>query len=119
MRYNIIINLDYQNHNAQQLRDLFAEIRQAMQEAGFVLDGRRFTIDVPVVQAHSLARGVIEAVEQRHQARGGSIIPLIKEFFGFEPSNTINLLLPPTEEFHVEELANIEGLGVVNLFYPQ
>ena len=41
---------------------------------------------------------------------------MIREFFGFEPNNAINLLLPPTEEIHVEELADIEGLDIVNLF---
>jgi hypothetical protein len=41
---------------------------------------------------------------------------MIREFFGFQPSNAINLLLPPTEEIHVEELADIDGLDVANLF---
>ncbi len=119
MRYDIIINLDYENHGQTQLHGLYAEIQQAMQEAGFVMDGRRFTIDIPAAEAQSLARTVINAVEQRHQTRGASIIPLIREFFGFEPTNAINLLLPPTEEIRVEELADIEGLDVVNLFAPR
>ena len=116
MRYDIIINLDYENHSPVQLRGLFAEIHQGMMDAGFVMDGRRFTIDIPAAEAQSLARQVIDALERQHLAQGTSIIPMIREFFGFEPNNSINLLLPPTEEIHVEELADIEGLDVVNLF---
>lgn len=116
MRYDIIINLDYENHSPEQLRGLFSEIQQGMQEAGFVMDGRRFTIDIPATEAQSLARNTIDSLEQHHQEQGESIIPMIREFFGFEPNNAINLLLPPTEEIHVEELADIEGLDIVNLF---
>ena len=116
MRYDIIINLDYENHDEERLRGLFAEIQEEMQQAGFVMDGRRFTLDSPIEEAQCLARGAIDLLEQRHQEQGESIIPMIREFFGFEPNNTVNLLLPPTDEIHVEELADIEGLDVVDLF---
>lgn len=116
MRYDIIINLDYENYTDEQLHGLFGEIQQEMLAAGFVLDGRRFTIDVPALEAQSLARDAIDALERRHQAQGAGIISMLREFFGFEPNKAINLLLPPTEEIHVEELADIEGLDVVNLF---
>jgi hypothetical protein len=118
MRYDVIINLDYESGGDEDLHDLFAEIKRAMQNSGFVMDGRRFTVDLPPAEAQSLARSAVEAVEQRHQRRGMSIIPYIREFFGFEPSNTSNLLLPPTEEILVRELAESEGLEVVDLFKP-
>ena len=116
MRYDIVINLDYENHSQEQLHGLYDEIRLMMQEAGFVMDGRRFTIDVPPAEAQALARNTIDALEERHLARGRSIFPMIREFFGFEPTNSINLLLPPSEDIFVEELADIDGLDVVNLF---
>lgn len=116
MRYDIIINLDYENGGDEDLSALFGEIQQAMLEAGFVLDGRRFTIDLEPVAAQFAARGVIDAIEGRHQAQGKSIIPCVREFFGFEPSNATNLLLPPTDEILVQELAESEGLEVVDLF---
>lgn len=116
MRYDIIINLDYGSGSDEEMRELFYEIQQAMQEGGFVMDGRRFTIDLPPHEAQVAARGVIDLIEQRHLEQGKSIIPSIREFFGFEPSNATNLLLPPTEEIHVQELAEIEGLEVADLF---
>ncbi len=116
MRYDIIINLDYENCGGEGLHELIVEIQQAMQDSGFVLDGRRFTIDLPPLEAQNLARRVIDGVEQRHQARGKSIISCIREFFGFEPSHATNLLLPPTEEILVQELVEIEGVDVVDLF---
>jgi hypothetical protein len=116
MRYDIIINLDYENYSHEQLYGLFGDIQQAMQEAGFVMDGRRFTIDATPAEAQTLARSTIDHLERVYQEDGASIIPMIREFFGFQPSNAINLLLPPTEEIHVEELADFEGLDVANLF---
>jgi len=116
MRYDIIINLDYENGGDEDLPALFSEIQRAMQNSGFVMDGRRFTIDLPPLEAQVAARSVVDGIEQRHQAKGGSIIPCIREFFGFEPSNATNLLLPPTDEILVQELAEVEGLEVVDLF---
>jgi len=116
MRYDIIINLDYENHDHAALKLLFTQVYDAMLERGFVMDGRRFTIDQPPAEAQQLARDVINTIEEGYQARGQSIHPFIKEFFGFEPENASNLLLPPTEEIHVQELADVEGLEVVNLF---
>lgn len=116
MRYDIIINLDYESYPHDELKQLFGELQQAMLEQGFVMDGRRFTIDQPAEQAQTLARDVLNGIEQRYQQQGRSIFPWIKEFFGFEPSNATNLLLPPTDEIHVQELADIEGLEVVDLF---
>jgi hypothetical protein len=119
MRYDIIINLDYDNGSNEDLAVLFGEIQRAMQDSGFVRDGRRFTTDLPPETAQQAAREAIEGIERRHQAKGGSIIPSIREFFGFEHSTATNLLLPPTEEILVQELAESEGLQVVDLFKPQ
>ncbi len=116
MRYDVIINLDYESSGNVDLHALFVEIQRAMQDNGFVMDGRRFTIDLPPGEAQSLARKAIDGIEQRLQNKGRSIIPLIREFFGFEPNNVTNLLLPPTEEILVRELAESEGLEVVDLF---
>lgn len=118
MRYDIIINLDYESCNSEELHELIVEIQQAMQESGFVMDGRRFTIDLPPREAQIVARGVIDNIEKHYLAKGKSIIPCIREFFGFEPSNATNLLLPPTEEILVQELMDVDGVDVVDLFTP-
>lgn len=116
MRYDIIINLDYEAFPHEELRELFDELYASMLDKGFVMDGRRFTIDLPADRAQQLAREVLDSTEQQYQQKGKSILPRVKEFFGFEPSNATNLLLPPTDEIHVQELADIDGLEVVNLF---
>jgi len=116
MRYDIIINLDYESGGDEDLHALFGEIQQAMLDAGFLIDGRRFTIDRPPREAQTAARKAIDLIEERHLAKGKSMIPCIREFFGFEPSNATNLLLPPPEEILVQELAESEGLQVVDLF---
>jgi len=118
MRYDVIINLDYDSSSDEDLHELFVEIQRVMQDNGFVMDGRRFTIDLPPREAQLLARTAVDSIEQRHHKQGRSIIPLIREFFGFEPNNATNLLLPPTEEILVRELAESEGLEVVDLFKP-
>lgn len=117
MRYDIIINMDYENYTHDKVKALYHAIEAEMLAQGFVIDGRRFTIDLPAEEAQALARHVLDTVEQsRQESSGESAFPFIKEFFGFEPSHATNLLLPPTEEIAVQELLEIEGIEVVDLF---
>lgn len=114
MRYVVIINLDYQNHEQDKLQDLFAAVSTAMQEKGFIVDGRRFTIDADPDEAQHLARSVIDEVEQLYNNRGESIYAFIKEFFGFEVENAVNLLLPPDNDIQVSELEGVEGIQLID-----
>jgi type II secretory pathway component GspD/PulD (secretin) len=117
MRYVVIINLDYQSHEHDKLKALFGAISKAMREQGFVIDGRRFTIDTDPQQAQQQARLVIEQVEQQYHARGESIYVYIKEFFGFEMDSAVNLLLPPHDDIEVSELEEIDGINLVNFMH--
>ncbi|MEN8169549.1 MAG: hypothetical protein ABFS08_04930 [Pseudomonadota bacterium] len=114
MRYVVIINMDYQNYEHDKLKMLFADISAAMQEKGFVVDGRRFTIDTDPDNAQHLARFVIDDVEQQYNTRGESIYVYIKEFFGFEVESAVNLLLPPNEDIEVSELEDVEGIHLMD-----
>lgn len=114
MRYVVIINLDYENYEHGKLKALFAEFKAAMQEAGFVADGRRFITDAEPEQAQHLARMVIEALEEQYHARGESIYRYIKEYFGFQIEHADNLLLPPDDEIVVSELEAIEGINLTD-----
>jgi hypothetical protein len=114
MRYVVIINLDYQSHEHGRLKTLFAAISDAMQERGFVVDGRRFTIDADPEEAQHLARFVIDQVEQQYNAKGESIYVYIKEFFGFEVESAVNLLLPPNDDIEVSELEDMEGVNIMD-----
>jgi hypothetical protein len=114
MRYVVIINLDYQSYEHGKLRALYAVISEAMQERGFVVDGRRFTIDTEPDEAQHLARFVLEQVEQQYNAKGESIYVYIKEFFGFEVESAVNLLLPPNDDIEVSELEDMEGIRFID-----
>ena len=115
MRYVVIINLDYENYEHGKLKAQFNEISSGMQEKGYLVDGRRFTIDAEPEQAQRLARVVIEEMEQLYNARGESIYIYIKEFFGFQVEHADNLMLPPDSEIEVSELEDIEGINLTDL----
>ncbi len=114
MRYVVIINLDYENYEHARLKALFSDIKSAMQEKGFLVDGRRFTIDADPEEAQHLARFVIEELEQQYNAQAESIYVYIKEFFGFEVEHANNLLLPPNDDIEVSELEEVEGLHLID-----
>ena len=118
MRYVVIINLDYENYEHGKLKALFGEIGTGMQEKGFVVDGRRFTIDVEPEEAQQLARLVIEELEQQHNNEGESIYTYIKEFFGFQVEHADNLLLPPDDEIEVSELEELDGVTLTDFLKP-
>jgi len=109
MRFAILINLDYQNYSYELCRFLWNEIRVKMVNAGFLLDGRIFTIGRPPIEASARAREVIESMNEDMEDYdypefyGKDIYSFIKEFYGFDLSNTVNLLLPPVGHIQVVE----------------
>lgn len=115
MRYGIVINLDYESYPHEPVKCAYQEIQEALVAEGFWRDGRLFTLDASAAEAQQLARRAMEAVEARHTARGASIYPYIKEFFGFELRHTTNLLLPPADEISVSELADLDGVEGVEV----
>ncbi len=110
MRYGIAINFDYENHPYETVRRIFGEVQEAMLRNGFRQDGRVFTIDLPAREACDLARRVLDEVEAENATE---TYRYIKEFYGFDFSDTTNLLLPPTDEIRVEELNEVEDLEVI------
>lgn len=118
MRYGIIINLDYIAYPHEPVKRAYLEIQEALAEEGFIRDGRLFTIDCPAAEAQRRACRAVDTVEARHAERGESVYPYIKEFFGFELCHAANLLLPPSDDIRVIELADlagVEGVEVIEL----
>ena len=103
MRYGIMINLDYANHDYQTVIALFTRISQSMQRQGFRLDGRVFTSTLKEDEATALARLVLDELEAQQAMSGTSIYAYIKEFYGFDISRVKNLLLPEPNVVAVEE----------------
>lgn len=115
MHYAIVINLDYETHNVTVVKPLFNAIKQAMMDAGFVLDGRYFKTDLEHDAACDLAREVIEQLNSEFQTNGESIYGYIKDFFCFDISQVTNLLMPPESDITVEELEGAEGIVITHL----
>lgn len=102
MRYGIMINLDYDTNPYEECRQIWQAIRNAMVEAGFRIEGRLFTIQMSVEEASALARSVIDNVNHSVILEH-DIYTFMKEFYGYDHSYTVNLLLPPTENFDLQE----------------
>jgi len=102
MRYGIMINLDYDSNPYDHCREIWQSIRNGMVEAGFRIEGRLFTIQMPPEDACELARSVIEQVDSNLSYSSG-IFAYLREFYGYDNSNTINLMLPPSDNFEILE----------------
>ena len=103
MRFAIVINLDYDTNPEEICRRLWIEIRDAMMDAGFRLEGRLFTIEESEEVACDLARDIIERLNGSDFMVDQDIYNFLKEFYGYDHSRTVNLLLPPTTEIRLDE----------------
>jgi len=102
MRYAIVINLDYETYYADDCRFVWNHIRQEMMEAGFIMDKRIFTIDASEKDACDLARDVIEKLNTGGKLKGIDIYNYMREFYGYDHSDSVNLLMPVSDSFLVE-----------------
>lgn len=101
MRYAIVINLDYNSYPDQECLKIWVLIRDHMINAGFRLEGRLFTAEMSEEEACKLSRDVIDEVNKT-PGFDGDIINYIKDFYCYDHSHTVNLLLPPTENIKLE-----------------
>lgn len=108
MRYAISLNLDYATQPYRKVTLLFRQLRSALMEAGFRCDGRLFTIDLPGSEARALARRVLE--QTALEGGFGEVYLYVKEFYGFDFDQTVNLLLPSAAAIKVEELSGPEAI---------
>ena len=102
-QYAIVINLDYASYPYDECRRLWAEITERMVHAGFRTDGRLFTTIKPEDEACELARQVVDSLECLEEFEGRLINDYIKEFYGYNHSSSVNLLLPPVAGIEIEE----------------
>lgn len=103
MQYAVVINLDYESYPYDECRDLWNLIRQRMADAGFRNDGRLFTTNLPAAEATELARTVMSSIEEMPEYRDNLLNDYVKEFYGYDHSSSINLLLPPTTSIELDE----------------
>jgi len=103
MRYAIMINLDYESNGYDECHELWTLITQRMVEAGFRLEGRLFTIEMPPSEACEHARRIIEEVNRSLGSVDRDVFTYLKEFYGYDHTRTVNLLLPSSENFEIRE----------------
>lgn len=103
MRYAIVINLDYDTNAEQECKYVWQRLRDAMIEAGFRMEGRLFTTELDEASACSTARDVVEAMDGDPLIGGIGMYSYLKEFYGYDHTRTVNLLVPPTDNIELEE----------------
>lgn len=102
MRYGIMINLDYDSYPYDDCRDIWNQIRTRMVDAGFRIEGRLFTIAVPSEEACDLAKAVLDEINLE-MGPDKDVYIFLKEFYGYDHTETVNLLLPPAEGLELLE----------------
>jgi len=102
MSYAIVINLDYTSFHYEDCNFVWSAIKDNMLEAGFILDKRLLVTKQAEDDACETARCVIEELNQSKGLLGIDIYSYMKEFYGYDHSDAVNLLLPTKESFIVE-----------------
>lgn len=92
----IVINLDYENNSEEVCQEIWDGIKLKMLEAGFRLDNRVFIINRGQKESCELARGVIEGIESHLDFDKKHVFRYLKDFYGYDMSHTMNLLIPGT-----------------------
>lgn len=103
MRYAIVINLDYDSNPAMDCHRAWDMIRTQMQAAGFRLEGRLFTTELASEDACAAARVVMNGLDEHPALAPGGVFTFLKEFYGYDHSHSVNLLLPPSDNIELIE----------------
>lgn len=98
--YTIQIDLNYQDNPESDCREMWTSIRQAMENAGFHLRGRRFFIDASPNEAIEWSKEAMESLE----VDGKGAYHYIKEFYGYRIEDVVNILTPSDSGIEVEEV---------------
>lgn len=97
MKSAILINLDYERHNAQTCRRVWAAIADSMAGAGFSSHFRLFLADMGREDACAAAKRVIAEVEDALAHDDIFVFDVIREFYWFEYQETNDLLAPANQ----------------------
>jgi len=103
MRYAIVINLDYDTNPPSDCHVVLDTLRERMIAKGFRLEGRLFTIELDEISACDLAREVVDNMDDAPAVNGKGMYSFLKEFYGYDHTGAVNLLLPPANNILLEE----------------
>lgn len=102
MKYAIVINLDYSSFHQEDCRFVWNAIKEGMSEAGFVIDKRLLIINLDEDEACDRARSVIAKLNRSKRLKGIDIYSYLKDFYAYDHSNSVNLLIPEMESMMLE-----------------
>ncbi len=94
MSYAVVINLDYTSFHFEDCNFVWNAIKENMMEAGFVLDKRLLVSKGEEEQVCRTARDVIDDLNRSKELKGIDIYSYLKEFYAYDHSDAVNLLLP-------------------------
>ena len=104
MQVAILITLEYEHAPYEENHFIWTEIHGIMLKAGFGYANRLFVINVDKAdQAYKLARSTIESMENHLPFCERRLHRYIKDFYGFEFKDAVNLLLPCADDIEVDE----------------
>lgn len=94
MKSAIIINLDYEGHDANTCKRVWTAIDARMQEAGFAKHKRLFTTQLDRDSASMKAKIIVDQVENDLADEGIIVFDIISEFYCFAYQQLNDLLDP-------------------------
>lgn len=94
MKSAVIINLDYERHDAASCRRVWNEIDCRMQEAGFSKHKRLFISSLDRESAGREAKAIVAGIENDLATEGIVVFDIIGEFYCFEYEQMNDLLDP-------------------------
>jgi hypothetical protein len=105
METAILINLDYEHFPYEACKALWAQILERMQAAGFVYNGRLFTIDLDHDdEAYMRARAAFDSIEAHLPEEERRLHEYLKDFYGFKYADLRNMLTPCSKFIEVHEV---------------
>ena len=104
MKVAILVTLEYEHTPYEESQFIWTAIYERMLSAGFKYTSRLFVIDVEKADlAYALARATIESLEDHLPFEERRLHQHLKDFYGFEFEDAVNLLLPCADNIEVNE----------------
>jgi hypothetical protein len=106
MNTAIVINLNYEQCGQDLCTRYWHQIEDVMEAAGFIKNNRMFLSNLQQDEAFEVARWLIGQMEEHSKANRFSLIQSIREFYGLDYRQLVNLLTPPKQLIEVDFIDN-------------
>ncbi|MFO1381326.1 MAG: hypothetical protein U1F63_13380 [Chitinivorax sp.] len=106
MNTAIVINLNYEQCGQELCCSYWHLIEDVMESAGFVKNNRMFLSNLPQDEAYEVARWVIGQIDEHSKTNRFSLIQSIRDFYGLDYRQLVNLMTPPKQSIEVDFIDN-------------